>query len=588
MRQNKNFGITLFIIGAMTVIAALILGPDRTPALSASLALHRAYRLIALYLGGFICLLGGFLTILHQERFQRFSGWLKDSLRSEKGLFGMILLAGVIVRSTHLLFVGISSPYRYGGLFLEFARQIFLNPYRFPDTIPFYTLGGIPFAYPPLPFYIEGILVYLLGFSAFAVVNLLPVVVAILSLPLFYLLTRAAGLSRRIALLAFAAFAIMPNAFIDQIEGAGLAEAFGTLAILWFLIECFKILQGASLPHSLRQFLLLGVSWAVCIVSSPGSAYASVLVFLGFSIVLLRDKSFRPSIGKLVLSGITAMVLSCPYWLTVIVNHGAGVFLGSFSSQQNSYLADTIGNLLDFQITTGPYVFLWNLAIFFGILISILEKRAFLLITFLTFVLIPREGRWLVAIPSALLIGIAIDKIQKIPQDFLKIGKSRMKKLYAGVLVGLLVLLGPLTNMLVNPLSPEAVLPPGSIQAMDWVRFNTPPSVKVVVLSSSQVQEWLPQISQRTVINQPFGAEWQPQEGALISKMEDALKKCTDLDCTYRSGQEILNGDSFILFSDRVRFESMEQHPGSKVQWIPLWENEGFIIGKLCRVASCL
>ena len=59
-----------------------------------------------------------------------------------------VIIIGVVLRTYHLLLVGFNKPWGAGGLYLEFARQIFQNHYYLPVTIPHYTYGGLPFAFP--------------------------------------------------------------------------------------------------------------------------------------------------------------------------------------------------------------------------------------------------------------------------------------------------------------------------------------------------------------------------------------------------------------------------------------------------------
>ena len=135
-----------------------------------------------------------------------------ETNKYEYVIVGLIILFGSIIRVIHIFFVGFRSPFHRGGLFLEFANQIAKNKYLLPHTIPFYTDGGIPFAYPPLPFYFEAILVYGIGLPKFLVVNILPPIIACLTIPSFYLLTRVYGLKIWSRLFALLAFAIIPNA----------------------------------------------------------------------------------------------------------------------------------------------------------------------------------------------------------------------------------------------------------------------------------------------------------------------------------------------------------------------------------------
>lgn len=239
---------------------------------------------------------------------QKINRWLNYQFRKEAILVAIILFSGSLLRIIHLFIVGIKYPYRDGGLFLEFANQIALNNYRIPSFIPYYTNGGIPFAYPPLPFYFEAIGVYALGINAYAVVNLLPPFVSILSLASFYFLTSVVGLNQYGRYFALLAFAFLPSAFLQQIEGAGLAESFGTLALIWFLFSLFK----AKNHPNVSSYIRIGVFWAICVVSSPGSAYASFLAFLIFSAQRLLQGNVARNVPNLIIGSGVAIVLSRP------------------------------------------------------------------------------------------------------------------------------------------------------------------------------------------------------------------------------------------------------------------------------------
>lgn len=250
-----------------------------------------------------------------------------SSLRHKGAVSGIILL-GALLRLIHLTFVGLNMPFRYGGLFMEFSEQIALSGGSLPNTIPFYTDGGIPFAYPPLAFYIEAALLHFFSLPEFLVVNLLPPVLAVLALISFYPLVREVGLSSRAQLAALVAYAVMPAAFQNQIEGAGLAEALGSVVVIWLAISLLRTFKKGSLS----DYAISGFLWAICVASSPGSAYASLLMILIFVAALIaRDRkqfSLRTS-GYLIAMGAVALVVSSPYWLTAINQHGIGVIYRS-------------------------------------------------------------------------------------------------------------------------------------------------------------------------------------------------------------------------------------------------------------------
>jgi len=145
----------------------------------------------------------------------------------------LVALLGIAARLIHLWLIDIHYPFYLGGLYLEFAQQIRLHGYRLPPTISYYSAGGIPFAYPPLSFYIEALLLDITPIAPFVLVNLLPPAISILAFfSFFYLVTRLSK-DPVFEISALAAFAVLPNLISEQIAASGLAEALGTLALVW-------------------------------------------------------------------------------------------------------------------------------------------------------------------------------------------------------------------------------------------------------------------------------------------------------------------------------------------------------------------
>ena len=84
-----------------------------------------------------------------------------------------LMIVGAILRVAHLFSIPFNTPFHLGGIFYEFSLQIIQNHFVLPNTIPYYSLGGIPFAYPPLGFYIQAIVMKLFAPAPFITVNLL-------------------------------------------------------------------------------------------------------------------------------------------------------------------------------------------------------------------------------------------------------------------------------------------------------------------------------------------------------------------------------------------------------------------------------
>lgn len=240
---SKAIAISLIVMGIVAIALGWIITPEVAKVYFSSdghispigletLGIYRTRSLIA---GYFLILLGILFSPIVVT--QRMLEHPKIAIRNEKFVVGFLFLVGSIFRLISIAYVGVNSPFIMGGLFAEFSQQLVNNNYSLPAQIPYYSDGGIPFAYPPLPFYIKAILINIFSIPKFTVVNVLPAFITLLTLPSFYILIRVIKFEYWTRMAIFAAFAIYPNAFREQIEGKGLAEAFGTLSIIWFMIS---------------------------------------------------------------------------------------------------------------------------------------------------------------------------------------------------------------------------------------------------------------------------------------------------------------------------------------------------------------
>lgn len=103
----------------------------------------------------------------------------------DRGLWWGIFLLGSAIHTSRLMIDHRAIPDRGGGLFAEFARQIAQHHFVLPRTIEHYFAGGIPYAYPPLPFYVAAFLTDVLTIPRPLVVDFLPPLITILTLVAF-------------------------------------------------------------------------------------------------------------------------------------------------------------------------------------------------------------------------------------------------------------------------------------------------------------------------------------------------------------------------------------------------------------------
>jgi hypothetical protein len=521
------------------------------------------------------------------------SGWvrvyprLKSALTKERLLIGCILLLGCVVRVAHLAFLSINAPNKGGGLFLEFAQQIAAHGFAIPSNVPFYTDEGIPFAYPPLPFYVEAILIHGFSLPKFLVANLLPPLTAILTLLVFYRLTKELELKPWTRMIALLAYATMTAAFSEPISAGGLAEAFGSLSLACFAISLVR----AYKRDTVASHVVVGLLWAFCVLASPGGAYASVPTFLIFAIVQLVKSKWRPSwrtVLLLIAAGLIAVVVSSPYWLTVIANHGVQVFVSNLGAQ-HSHLFGFREDLVGFQVTGD--MFLWNALLFCGLVWGILQRRWVLPVWFAVLYTIPREGWWIASIPAAITAGIGGAEVLGPP--LIGIARRYQRKTEMIVLVGGLVLLivGS-TSVVIAEKVDGWEISREVVAALEWVNANTPPQSKFIVLVNKDVIEWAPHITQRTVLNVKCGTEFAARERGKISRLNNLLDVCQDFDCVQASlsksraipssGVQSYSKDGLCLMISQDRLsELMSSSDTGEVGFELMWENDKVAIGLL-------
>ncbi len=464
-------------------------------------------------------------------------GW-RVNVTIETAVLSLALGAGALIRVLPLMVTRADAPYRLGGLYMEFARQIALNGFSFPAWIPYYTQGGIPFAYPPLPFFLAAGLAYGLGLPVFLVSNGLPALAAVLSVPAYYLLLRSLRFGRWVRLAGLAIFATLPSAYQQQIEGAGLAEAFGTLAIILLLAA----LARAFWQPTPVRFVWVGLALGLCVLSAPGSAVAAVPAIGVFVGAWLFRNGLR-GLGQVLLytagAGLLGVGLSLPYWLHIAGQYGLGLLPAAMAAQGKGVIG-TLANQLYYSLglpgSGAKYPALWNALLLGGMVWALYRRRFDLLGVYLAFANIPREGDWLVSVPAALLMALGLVKLwlpfarrlgEEIP------ARVRGRRALEAALPAAALLIG-LYHVNLHAVRPARDALPafaGMAEVAAGVQAHTPAGAQLVVVAQDEALEWTPFLFERTVANMRFGAEWLPEKLARLQAFADGLSACKDWTC---------------------------------------------------------
>lgn len=487
-------------------------------------------------------------------------------------IVALILLVGVTLRCAHLwLFDFWHEPFRLGGLFALFAEEIAARNFRLPITIPYYSAGGIPFAYPPLGFYVEAMLLKIFPEQVIGIANLLPPGVSVLTLALAasFFHRWAEGWNLR-SFSALTAYALLPNAFFNQIEAAGLAEAFGSLALVLY----FELILNHRQKQSWTSALFVGLGLALCVVSSPGSALAASLVFMALFIeacLSLRwDQGPRPY-AYLFGAGVLAVVVSAPYWLSVLLNHGVNIFLSPVGMQFETTSGPTFGNPLSYLWFTYSFLqqegaYFWTLAGALGIGWLVRRRDFFLPLAFVFLFSIPRENAWVTALPAALLIGHGLaDVLAPVLQNSLIRGVSlwaTLVRVVFGVIgVGLLGIGLIVINAQVR--SENWKVASASVAVLRRAGEVIPSDAQVIILGNEGLREWAPYLLKREVLNTEFGLEWQPEEYHPIMTANGQLEVTADWSEVAEAARTLTDAEEvYVIAAPMYMPESFSFIPG--------------------------
>jgi hypothetical protein len=439
------------------------------------------------------------------------------------------VLTGLFVRA--LPVTRADFPLNDGGLFYAMTRDLRDAGFLLPATTTYNGLD-IPFAYPPLAFYLAAILSSIPGIELIDLFRLLPVVFATLTIPVVYLLAREILASRFQALLATWAFALLPRAFDWSILGGGVTRSLG-----WFLAS-IAILEGIRFyrTRETRHGLGMAVFAALATLSHPGAAVFTItsliLVFLAYG---RSRQSFIESVGL----GVLAAIIAAPWWVTVIKVHGLEPFLAG--GQTSTNLLTSFQFLVTFTITDEPYTTFLAIVGLIGLIYTV-AKRRYLLAAWVivVFVIDPRSAT-AVMIPLAMLIAVAVDEVLLAPVSGARVDaaerffpRALRRDRYVWLLLGVGLMLGMFgavraDTMLFSPL--HALAQPNR-ETMAWIHDNVPAEAEFLVVSGGQWYvdanaEWFPVLTGHSSLNTVQGYEWLGKDAWVQQAVRnEALQKC--------------------------------------------------------------
>jgi hypothetical protein len=423
------------------------------------------------------------------------------------------VIFGAILRFAPTIITG--QPINDGGMFYVMIQDLTSNQFVIPAFTSYNHLN-IPYAYPPLSFYLGGLL-SLLGIPILEIIRWVPPLVSTLSIIAFYWMASLMLDSKTKATLATMVYALIPRSFSWYVMGGGLSRSFG---VLFLILSCASTWALFTRRES-KYIILTMMCGAGAILSHPetglhaATACALIWIFKGRNIQGFRDSS-------LVILGV--VLLTGPWWGTILFQHGFTPFQSALRTGGNGSISLLLRIRSGINLTEEN---LFPLAILIGIagfVLQVVSGNWFLPFwSVFPFFVEWRSATAISILPLSILAGSAISDLiipllvriksnlkEKIGDWTGYMAQNRLLQLSLGfylfyAFIGAFIYDFSLSNY---------IIPTQSLDAMKWVKTNTPSNSRFIVLTgrsdpfSDPTLEWFPAITTKTSQNTIQGKEW--------------------------------------------------------------------------------
>jgi hypothetical protein len=477
----------------------------------------------------------------------------------------LFLIAALIFGSWFRLFPVYKAqfPINDGGLFYRMTEAVIENGFRLPAYVHYNGLS-IPFAYPPLGFYLAGIVSAALGIKLIQIFLYLPAIVLIVTLFAFFALANTLFESKLKAGLATLIFALLPRSITWLIMGGGVTRSFGELFLILAVLNIYLLFKNQTKKNLWLSILF---SSLVCL-SHPEAAVHTI----GFALVLwvLIGRDRKGTLFALEVAGGTILLTSI-WWLPTIIRLGITPFVSAVQTGLHS--ANALAYFL-ISFSEEPFLTIIAVLAIIGLAVKIVQREFLLPLWYvLPFVIEPRNAPNVSAIPMALLASTALQELifpalarlesQLRKIEFRQSLQSRIEK-------GLFVYLGlcMLTGMYYYDLTiTDRKVSPENQKAFQWVAENTPIDSRFLVVTGNTdlfadwTLEWFPVLTNRTSLTTIQGYEWLDGKNFSehvneIQLLQHCLTNSTPLTCMEIQAEKLGPGYDYIYVAKKTSPEN--------------------------------
>lgn len=420
----------------------------------------------------------------------------------------LALVVGGYVRLTYVL----ASPFPLndGGLFYQMTQELMANQFRLP-VVTDYNHLGIPYAYPPLAFYLTGLLSQLSGWPLLEIYRILPAIVSILTIPAFYLLAKDMIDDDNQLAMAVLIFSLSPVTYNWAIMGGGVTRSIAFLTALLTLHFLFR-LYGQKKPINL---LWVAILTSLTILTHPETGFHTAAAVPVFWLFYQRNK--KGVIQTLAITVLT-IALTAPWWVQVVAQHGFTPFISAFltAGQDGNAFVDLFNLSITDEAGVRSIAFLGMI----GLFLFIARKRYFLpSLLLISYFVAPRSAKIFIAPMLAIFASYALITVMNLLDQWRSgIDASKGDKLIASTILSkvlLALLFSQWFTAGIRVLLPFTFIKmtEADQSAFNWIKANTDEDSRFVILtgylwSSDPVSEWMPAITARSSVGTVQGTEW--------------------------------------------------------------------------------
>lgn len=496
----------------------------------------------------------------------------------------LIVLLGFWIRIFFVL--STDFPLNDGGMFMTMVEDLQRNHFLLPAYTS-YNVSHIPYAYPPLPFYIAGAISSILHIPVLTILHILPAIISTLTIPAFYGIALCIFRKQKMALLATTIFSLLPKSYEWFIMGGGLTRSFG----FFFALIAIWVIGKAYLKSSVSYTIIAGVFLGLSLLS-----HMEMSLFALYSMALITlylDKSIH-GLMRLGIAYTVGLCVALPWIITIIRIHGLTPFESAMHTGFWSYYS--LLPLVLFNITSEPFL---NIFAVFGLLgtIGSLITSTYILPLWLVcvFVINQRSPQNMGTVPFALLIAVGLYMFLWQPLKQYLSGATRKLTITILIIVWNIYLLSMIIALMYPSYSSLQAISFEQRQAMTWVKQNIPKRSSFLVMTSipasawyvEREAEWFPALTQHKSPLTIQGTEWLPKRAFNeIYKQRKDWKLCNneDVSCLEKTAQkynityDYIYLDTYISYNTAPCCALLEKSLKASVRYKKIYDKENISI----------